>query len=64
MMAAVHSRYGPSEVVRIADVDKPPAAGGELLVKMHATTVDRTGGGVRAAKPFLWRLFTGLASRG
>jgi len=58
--AAVCTRYGPPEVVRITDVDKPVAAENELLVKVDATTVNRTDCGYRAAKPFILRFFTGL----
>ena len=53
-------RYGPPEVVRVGELDKPVPGDGELLVKVHATTVNRTDCGVRAAKPFLYRLFVGL----
>jgi NADPH:quinone reductase-like Zn-dependent oxidoreductase len=42
MKAAVHTRYGPPEVVRVSDVDKPTITDGEVLVKVHATTVNRT----------------------
>jgi acyl-CoA synthetase (AMP-forming)/AMP-acid ligase II len=60
MKAAVHTRYGPPEVIRIADVDKPAVTGHEVLVKVHATTVNRTDCGFRAATPFIVRFFTGL----
>jgi NADPH:quinone reductase-like Zn-dependent oxidoreductase len=60
MKAAVHTRYGPPEVVRIADVDKPAVGDHEVLVKVHVTTVNRTDCGFRAAKPFFVRFFTGL----
>ncbi len=60
MRAAVHTSYGPPDVVRIAEVDKPTAKDNELLVKVHATTVNRTDCGFRAAKPFFSRFFTGL----
>ncbi|HJU97891.1 MAG TPA: NAD(P)-dependent alcohol dehydrogenase [Jiangellaceae bacterium] len=60
MKAAVHTRYGPPEVVRISDVDTPTAKDNEVLVKVHATTVNRTDCGYRAAKPFILRLFSGL----
>ena len=53
MKAAVHTRYGPPDVVRIAEVDKPAAKDNEVLVKVHATTVNRTDCGFRAAKPFI-----------
>ncbi|HKQ02062.1 MAG TPA: NAD(P)-dependent alcohol dehydrogenase [Actinomycetes bacterium] len=60
MKAAVHTRYGPPDVVRISEVEKPVPKDNELLVRVHATTVNRTDCGLRAAKPFFVRLFTGL----
>ena len=60
MRAAVRSRYGPPEVVRVAEVDRPVPRHNEVLVRVHATTVNRTDCGVRAAHPFLYRLFVGL----
>ncbi len=60
MRAAVHTRYGPPEVVRVGEVEKPAVKDKELLVRVHATTVNRTDCGVRAARPFLYRLFVGL----
>ena len=60
MKAAVHTRYGPPDVVRISEVDKPTAKDNQVLVKVHATTVNRTDSGLRAAKPFINRFFTGL----
>jgi NADPH:quinone reductase-like Zn-dependent oxidoreductase len=60
MKAAVHTRYGPPDVVRITEVDKPTAKDNELLVKVHATTVNRTDCGFRGAKPFIVRFFIGL----
>ena len=60
MKAAVHTRYGPPDVVRISEVDKPAVKDNQVLVKVHATTVNRTDSGLRAAKPFINRFFTGL----
>src|SRR5215213_1068368 len=60
MKAAVHTRYGPPDVVRILEVAKPAAKDNQLLVKVHATTVNRTDSGLRSAKPFINRFFTGL----
>jgi NADPH:quinone reductase-like Zn-dependent oxidoreductase len=42
MRAAVQTRYGPPEVVRISEVEKSAARDNEVLVKVHATTVNRT----------------------
>ena len=60
MRAVVHDRYGPPEVLRIEDVERPVPAEDEVLVRIHATTVNRTDCHRRAAKPFLWRFFSGL----
>ena len=60
MKAAVHTKYGPPEVVRIAEVYKPAPADNEVLVKVHVTTVTRTDCGFRAGKPSFVRLFSGL----
>jgi NADPH:quinone reductase-like Zn-dependent oxidoreductase len=61
MKAAVHTRYGPPEVVRIRDVDRPTVEDRDVLVRVHATTVNRTDCAYRAARPFFMRLLTGLA---
>jgi NADPH:quinone reductase-like Zn-dependent oxidoreductase len=60
MRAAVQTRYGPPEVVRISEVEKPTTKDNEVLIKVHATTVNRTDCACRAAKPFFMRFFTGL----
>ena len=60
MKAAVHTRYGPPEVVRIVEIDEPPVGPGQLLVKVHASTVNRTDCGFRAGKPWIVRFFSGL----
>ena len=60
MRAAVQTRYGPPDVVRISEVEKPTAKENEVLVKVHATTVNRTDCACRAARPFFMRFFTGL----
>ena len=60
MKAAVRTRYGPPEVVRISDVERPTIKDGDVLVRVHATTVNRTDCGFRAAAPFIVRFFAGL----
>ena len=60
MRAVVHDRYGPPEVLRLEEVERPVPKEDEVLVKIHATTVNRTDCAIRAAKPFLWRFFGGL----
>jgi NADPH:quinone reductase-like Zn-dependent oxidoreductase len=60
MRAVVHDRYGPPEVQRLKDVERPVPKDDEVLVRVHATTVNRTDCGFRAAKPFITRFFTGI----
>lgn len=60
MRAVVHDRYGPPEVLRLEDVERPVPKEDEVLVRVHATTVTRTDCGFRRAKPFFIRVFTGL----
>ncbi|TYB61797.1 NAD(P)-dependent alcohol dehydrogenase [Nonomuraea sp. PA05] len=60
MKAAVRARYGPPEVVSVSEVGMPAVKDGDVLVRVRATTVNRTDCAMRAAQPFIWRFFTGL----
>ena len=60
MRAAVRTTYGPPGVVHLADVPAPELGPADVRVAVHATTVNRTDCGTRAAKPFFIRAFTGL----
>lgn len=60
MKAVVAHRYGPPEVLRIEDVERPVPADHEVLVRVHASTVTRSDCGFRGASPFFSRFFTGL----
>ncbi len=60
MKAAVHERYGPPEVLRVEDVERPVPKDDEVLIKVHATTVSRTDVALRAGEPFLSRFITGV----
>ena len=58
--AVVHDRYGPPEVLRLEEVERPVPKDDEVLVRIHATTVNRTDCGLRSAEYFISRFFTGL----
>jgi NADPH:quinone reductase-like Zn-dependent oxidoreductase len=60
MRAAVRTSYGPPDVVRIVEVDRPTLKDNQVLVKVQVTTVNRTDCGFRAGKPFFVRALTGL----
>jgi len=58
--AVVHDRYGPPEVLRVDEVERPTPKEDEVLVRVHATTVTRTDCHMREASPFIWRFMLGL----
>jgi NADPH:quinone reductase-like Zn-dependent oxidoreductase len=60
MKAAVYEQYGPPEVVKLEEVEKPTPRSNEVLVKVYAATVNRTDCGFRSAEYFVSRFFSGL----
>jgi NADPH:quinone reductase-like Zn-dependent oxidoreductase len=58
--AAVYYQYGSPEVIQVKDIPKPSPQDGEILVRVHATTVNRTDCAILRAHPFIMRFFTGL----
>ena len=60
MKAAVYTKYGPPEVVQLMEVDKPIPKDDEVLIKVCASTVNRTDAGFRSAEYFISRFWTGL----
>src|SRR5260370_2438569 len=67
MRAVVYEHYGPADVLRIEDVEKPVLKEDEVLVKVHATTVNRFDVHTREANmtsgpavSLLSRLFSGF----
>lgn len=60
MRAAIHTKYGPPEVVSIQKIARPVPKANEVLIKVHAATVNRTDCGFRSAQYFVSRFFSGL----
>ncbi len=60
MRAVVYDRYGPPDVLRLEEVERPVPKDGDVLVKIHATTVNRTDCALRGGEPFVSRFLTGL----
>jgi NADPH:quinone reductase-like Zn-dependent oxidoreductase len=60
MRAVVCDRYGPPELLRLEDVERPVPKEDEVFVRIYATTVNRSDCGVRSGEPFIGRFITGL----
>ena len=60
MKAIVYKKYGPPEVAKLMEVTKPIPKDGEVLIKVYASTVNRTDAGFRSAKYFISRFWSGL----
>jgi len=61
MKASIRIKYGPpQEVLNIKEVDKPTPKDDEVLIKVYASSANRTDYHVLTGKPSFMRLFTGL----
>ncbi len=60
MKACIHAEYGPPSVLSVREVEKPVPADGQLLIKVHASTVNRTDCAMLRAKPFVMRFVCGF----
>jgi NADPH:quinone reductase-like Zn-dependent oxidoreductase len=58
--AAVRSRYGPPEVLTVKDVPTPVPDDDEVLIRVHAASVNRSDYHVLTGSPWPMRCFTGL----
>ena len=60
MKAAVRSKYGLPGDLCIKELDIPTPKDDEVLIRVHATTVNRSDCHVLSGRPFFMRFFTGL----
>lgn len=60
MRAAVSDHYGPPDVVHVEDVAQPEPKPDELLIRVRASTVNRTDTAFRAGVPWFTRPVTGV----
>ncbi len=60
MQAALQERYGPPEVVRVTDVERPVPEDDEVLVRVRAASVNRADLDGLGPRPGFVRLFLGM----
>jgi NADPH:quinone reductase-like Zn-dependent oxidoreductase len=60
MKAIVYTKYGPPEVLQLKEVAKPTPKDNEVLVEVHAASVNDWDWGLLRGKPFVNRLLFGL----
>jgi len=59
MKAIVCEKYGLPDVLKIVEVEKPAPKENQVLIKVHAASINAGDYRVRTGKPFLLRLMTG-----
>ena len=60
MQAAYRDRYGPPEIVDVREVERPVPGDDDVLVRVHAASLNRADLDNLYAKPSFTRLFLGL----
>lgn len=60
MQAIVYTTYGSPDVLQLNDVEKPTPEDNEVLIKIHAASVNPADWHLMRAEPFLARLANGL----
>ncbi|MBA7603232.1 alcohol dehydrogenase [subsurface metagenome] len=60
MKAIVYTKYGSPDVLQLKEVEKPTPKDNEVLVKVHAASVNDWDWGLLRGKPFVNRLLFGL----
>jgi NADPH:quinone reductase-like Zn-dependent oxidoreductase len=60
MKAIVYHNYGSPDVLKLEDVSKPIPGDDEVLVKVHAVSINSWDWDMLTGKPFEYRFFSGL----
>jgi NADPH:quinone reductase-like Zn-dependent oxidoreductase len=60
MKAVIYEIYGSPEVLQLREIEKPPVADDQVIVKVHAASIQQTDTNFRSGTPFLARVISGL----
>jgi len=60
MKAIVYERYGPPDVLELREVDKPVVGDDQLLVRVHATSVNPVDWHTMTGAPYMVRMMAGV----
>ncbi|MCC7043810.1 MAG: NAD(P)-dependent alcohol dehydrogenase [Acidobacteria bacterium] len=60
MTSTFRERYGLPDVLSVRDVPRPEPAAGQVLIRVHASTVNRTDCAALSGSPFIFRFFVGF----
>ncbi|MBL7543720.1 MAG: NAD(P)-dependent alcohol dehydrogenase [Bdellovibrionaceae bacterium] len=60
MRSVVRTKYGSPNILSIQEIDRPRPKDNELLIQVHASTVNRTDCGALWGAPFIFRFFVGF----
>lgn len=61
MKAIVYEKYGSPEVLELSEVERPVPKEDEVLVKIHATSINSWDWDRLTGKPYLFRLISGIS---
>ena len=62
MKAIVQHCYGPPDVLKLEDIEKPTPADDELLIKIHAASVNPLDWHYMRGKPYIMRMDAGMGT--
>jgi len=62
MKAAVYRCYGPPDVLRVENIEKPTPADNQVLVKVHAAAVNPLDWHYTRGKPYIMRMDAGVGA--
>ena len=60
MKAAVYNTYGSPDVIGIKDIPKPIPGDNDVLVRVHAVSINAWDWDMLTGKPLEYRVFSGL----